>query len=286
MFIPLAKVDTAQRLVYGRIDETPDRVGEVFDYASSKPHIERWSADLAKASDGKSLGNIRVMHQLKAAGVLTGLWFDDAAKSVDICAHIVDDEEWAKVESGVYTGFSPGGRKRFLDGSRSRYTAFPSEISLVDLPCIPSATFTLLKADGAVEERRFAAASGTPGTTSEAAQRIHDLACSLGAACGSGEAGLAKLDAGLAATLDDLRKAIVNQETVVARIVELERRPLGGGPRLHAIDRGTTRDAAPDEALTKADALPADTPARQLAKATALTRLALLQPRTLPAKGE
>jgi hypothetical protein len=72
MLIPLIKVDQASRIVHGRIDETTDRAGEIFDYASSKPHFEKWSADLAKASDGKSLGNVRVMHQLKAAGVLTG----------------------------------------------------------------------------------------------------------------------------------------------------------------------------------------------------------------------
>jgi hypothetical protein len=153
MFIPLHKADATQRLVYGRLDETPDRVGEIFDYASSRPEIEKWSADLAKASGGKSLGNIRVMHQLKAAGVLTGLYFDDAARAIEFCAHIIDDEEWQKIEAGVYTGFSPGGRKRFLDQTRTRYTAFPSEISLVDLPCIPSATFTLVKAEGAVEHR-------------------------------------------------------------------------------------------------------------------------------------
>ncbi|HLY53957.1 MAG TPA: hypothetical protein VKS60_00285 [Stellaceae bacterium] len=157
MFIPLRKADSVQRLVYGRIDETPDRAGEIFDYTSSKPEIERWSNDLAKASGGRSLGNVRAMHQLKAAGILTGLSFDDKSRAIEFCAHIVDDEEWQKIEAGVYTGFSPGGRKRFLDATRTRYTAFPSEISLVDLPCIPSATFTLVKADGAEVVRGFAA---------------------------------------------------------------------------------------------------------------------------------
>ncbi|MGU3416958.1 hypothetical protein [Methylobacterium sp. D54C] len=37
-----------------------------------------------------------------------------------------------------------------------RYTADPSEVSLVDLPCLPSATFQVLKADGAAETRAFA----------------------------------------------------------------------------------------------------------------------------------
>jgi hypothetical protein len=168
MFIPLRKADSVQRLVYGRIDETPDRVGEIFDYASSKPEIERWSNDLAKASGGRSLGNVRAMHQLKAAGVLTCLSFDDRARAVDFCAHIVDEEEWQKIEAGVYTGFSPGGRKRFIDATRTRYTAFPSEISLVDLPCIPSATFTLVKADGAEVVRGFVVAAPSDETLAKA----------------------------------------------------------------------------------------------------------------------
>ncbi len=107
-FIPLRKADAAQRLVFGRIDETPDRSGEVFDYASSKPEFQAWSEGVQKASDGKSYGNVRAMHGKVAAGKLVGLTFDDAAKSIELCAHIVDDGEWKKVEQGIYTGFSPG----------------------------------------------------------------------------------------------------------------------------------------------------------------------------------
>ena len=157
MLIPLLKVDTVQRLVYGRIDETPDRAGEVFDYASSKPHFEKWSGDLSKATDGKSAGNLRAMHGKIAAGLFKSVTCDDATKSVELCAHVVDDAEWAKVEAGVYTGFSPGGKyaKRWKDGAHQRYTALPNEISLVDLPCIPSATFTMVKGEGLEEQVAF-----------------------------------------------------------------------------------------------------------------------------------
>src|SRR5579875_2669396 len=110
MFVPLAKADAAQRLVYGSIDETPDRAGEVMDYATAKPAFEAWSETMHKASGGKSFGNIRAQHDLKkAAGKLTDIAFDDDAKRISFVAHIVDDQEWAKVEAGVYTGFSPGG---------------------------------------------------------------------------------------------------------------------------------------------------------------------------------
>ncbi|SEH35154.1 hypothetical protein SAMN02799636_01712 [Methylobacterium sp. 275MFSha3.1] len=160
LFLPLTKVDAANRLVYGLATaETPDRAGEVCDYASTKPLYEKWSGSIAKATDGRSLGNLRAMHGKVAAGKVTQIAFNDDAKQIEICAKVVDDEEWRKVEEGVYTGFSQGGayakRWRGEDGLL-RYTADPSEVSLVDLPCLPSATFQVLKADGAAETRAFA----------------------------------------------------------------------------------------------------------------------------------
>lgn len=157
LFIPLRKVDVAQRMVYGQIDETPDRAGEVFDYKSSKRHFLSWSKTIRKATGGKSYGNVRAMHGPVAAGKLEDIRFDDDRRSIQLAAHIIDDAEWQKVEQGVYTGFSPGGRyvKRWKDGDYTRYTAEPSEISIVDLPCIPSASFTLIKADGIEEDVPF-----------------------------------------------------------------------------------------------------------------------------------
>ncbi len=141
LFLPLTKVDAANRLVFGLATaETPDRAGEVCDYASTKPFYERWSGGIAKATDGRSLGNLRAMHGKVAAGKVTQIAFNDDAKQIEICAKVVDDAEWKKVEEGVYTGFSQGGayakRWRGEDGL-TRYTADPSEVSLVDLPACP-----------------------------------------------------------------------------------------------------------------------------------------------------
>ena len=160
LFLPLAKVDLDQRLVSGvATAETPDRAGEIFDYASSKPYFEQWSADALAASSGKSFGAVRAMHAPIAAGKLTDIAFDDDAKRITVAAKIVDDDEWRKVQEGVYTGFSQGGRyvKRWLDPETGllRYTADPHEISLVDLPCVPNATFDVVK-DGVAEKRAFA----------------------------------------------------------------------------------------------------------------------------------
>lgn len=160
LFVPITKIDVEKRLVYGTIaNEDIDRVGESFDYASSKPHFEEWSNGMAKASGGKNLGNVRVMHTAKAAGMLTDIAFDDDAKKIDGVAHVVDDEEWNKVEKGVYTGFSIGGSyaRKWADKKTGvkKYTARPAEVSLVDAPCIKSATFEVVKGAEAVELRKF-----------------------------------------------------------------------------------------------------------------------------------
>jgi len=159
LFIPITKVDARQRLVYGiATAECEDRTGEICDYVSTKPLYEKWSADIAQSSGGKSRGNLRAMHGSVAAGKITALAFNDDAKQIEICAKVVDDAEWRKVEEGVYTTFSQGGAyaKRWTDSAgRTRYTAQPSEISLVDLPCLPQARFEMIKRDGSRVLRHF-----------------------------------------------------------------------------------------------------------------------------------
>ncbi len=156
VFVPLTKVDEEQRLVYGTItQEILDKSGEVMDYDSSKPHFQKWSDDIHTASGGLSKGNVRVMHGLSVAGKLTELEFNDDDKSIEVCAKVVDDAEWNKVTEGCYTGFSVGGSygKKWtdtVDGAKvKKFEAKPNEVSLVDNPCVPSATFTMVKADGA-----------------------------------------------------------------------------------------------------------------------------------------
>jgi hypothetical protein len=163
IFIPITKIDAARRLVYGVVTaEAPDVTGEVCDYATTKPHYQKWSQKFADATDGKSFGNLRAMHSHVAAGKLVDIAFNDEQKRIEICGKVVDDAEWQKVEEGVYTGFSQGGRylKRWPDPDEPkliRYTAEPVEVSLVDHPCLPEATFAVIKADGSTELRKFKA---------------------------------------------------------------------------------------------------------------------------------
>lgn len=158
IFVPLQKIDEENRLVYGTVAaEELDNSGEMFDYESSKPYFQKWSDNAHATSGGKSRGNLRVMHTAKVAGMLTDLQFDDNNKRIECCAKVVDDEEWRKVEAGCYTGFSMGGRyvARLNKGDEKRYTADPAEVSLVDKPCIRTAVFDVVKADGLTEQRHF-----------------------------------------------------------------------------------------------------------------------------------
>ncbi len=216
MFIPITKVDAARRLVYGvATAEVEDRAGEICDYATTRPLYEKWSEQIAKSTRGKSLGNLRAMHGPVAAGKVTAITFNDDEKQIEICAKVVDDAEWAKVEEGVYTGFSQGGayQRRWTDAhGKVRYTAAPSEISLVDLPCLPNATFEMIKADGTAEQRRF---------RDETASRLARLASELDWLQSITEAGeqtgtdAGELPAGLnelAARVSGMLRAMLNGE--------------------------------------------------------------------------
>lgn len=145
IFCQLAKVDVVNRMIHGRaVQEVPDAAGEIFDYATSKPYFEAWSAETSEATKGKSLGNVRAMHGNVAAGKISVMTFHDDERAIDISVKVVDDNEWKKVQEGVYTGFSIGGSyvgEKVKDGELMRYTAAPIEISLVDKPCIPTSMF-------------------------------------------------------------------------------------------------------------------------------------------------
>ena len=158
LFAQIAKIDESKHEVWGLATaEIVDKEGEIFDYQSSKPYFKNWSDEIAKATDGKSLGNVREMHAPSAVGKLVAIAFDDDMKQIRVGARIVDSDAWQKCMLGVYTGFSIGGAyvNSWKDGEYVRFTANPVEISVVDNPCVPGAHFTAVKADGTCEVRKF-----------------------------------------------------------------------------------------------------------------------------------
>ena len=166
IFIPIRKINQERHEIYGwAAREEVDNSDEIMDYATSKPLFQNWSNNAQKRSGGKSLGNVRSMHSNIAAGKLIELKLDDKVRGFYVGAKIVDDAEWKKVDQGVYTGFSIGGSyvKRWSDYNnpgKIRYTAKPNEISIVDSPCISSATFEVVKADGLTVQKEFQPGKG------------------------------------------------------------------------------------------------------------------------------
>ena len=159
MNIPLLKADESLHEIWGRAtQEIIDRAGEIMDYETSKPLFQAWSDDFAKRTNGKSYGAIREQHDSKKAvgKIVEPLSFSDSDKAIDIHVKVVDENTWRKVSESVLTAFSIGGayEKTWPDEEGNfRYTARPTEISLVDEPCCSAAVIQFVKADGTIEEK-------------------------------------------------------------------------------------------------------------------------------------
>ncbi len=136
IYAEIRKIDEEARMVYGyAATEALDASGEIV----TKQALEKALPDYMK------FGNVREMHQPSAVGVTRAAGIDD--KGLYIGAHIVDDVAWRKVRSGVYKGFSIGGRVESRDPERRAViTGLKlSEISLVDRPANPETVFDLWK---------------------------------------------------------------------------------------------------------------------------------------------
>lgn len=217
LFVPIRKVDEAQRLVYGRlVQEVPDKAGEIFDFERSRPHFEKWISETQELSKGRAEGNMRAMHGKVAAGIFTEVLLNDEEKAVDVVGKVVDNNEWEKVLAGVYTGFSVGGSygERWQDGDLKRYEAIPKEGSLVDRPCIPTATFfDIVKADGVVEQRSFQPA--------EEPVHLHSSVTALALIKSHGEdLGQQLMDAYSSEDLDKMDAVHLGRDEVLAKIAK------------------------------------------------------------------
>jgi phage head maturation protease len=143
IYLPIAKVDAAQRMVMGYAStEARDDQGEI---------VKREALDAA-LGDYMKFANVREMHQLSAVGKAKDAAVDD--RGLYIAAKIVDDQAWNKVVERVYQGFSIGGKVtarepadyKTITGLRL------DEISLVDRPANPEAVFDCWKRSAAGDD--------------------------------------------------------------------------------------------------------------------------------------
>jgi HK97 family phage prohead protease len=156
----LQKIDKEQRMVWGYAStENKDAHGETI----TKGAIE------AALDDYLEFANIREMHQLSAVGTAEETQVDD--KGLYLGAKIVDDVAWQKVTSGVYKGFSVGGKvlARDPDNKKIITKIRLDEISLVDRPSNPEAVFDVWKAAGLRET----------GVGADLAKRLSDTETAL-----------------------------------------------------------------------------------------------------------
>lgn len=167
-FAKVNKTDDGGREIWGYATlEKKDKSGEIADYKGTVDAFSKWSSDISKRTDGKSLGNVRVMHQPIVAGKATH-WepsertmLDDNGKEqtykgiyVGVYVPPTKPDVIKDVDEGILNAFSIGGsyQKRWWDPSSDAFRFIPelAEFSLVDNPCVDGADIinVIAKADG------------------------------------------------------------------------------------------------------------------------------------------
>jgi HK97 family phage prohead protease len=136
----LTKIDEERRMVWGYAStEAVDGHGEIVLKSAIEDAL----------TDYMEFANIREMHQLSAVGTTEEASVDD--RGLYIAAKVIDDTAWGKINSGVYKGFSIGGKVLTRDKEDKKIITkiALNEISLVDRPSNPEARFDVWKAAGA-----------------------------------------------------------------------------------------------------------------------------------------
>ena len=132
-FIPIAKVDDEERMVYG-FASTPD--------LDTDGEIIKTEALEKALPDYLQFPTIREMHQAKAIG--TTKQADISKEGLYIGAKIVSDDAWKLVKEGVYKAFSIGGNVIKRVGNIIQELDL-IEISLVDVPANKAAVIEVWK---------------------------------------------------------------------------------------------------------------------------------------------
>lgn len=171
--------------------EARDKQGEIVKASAMRKALARY---FTRSLTGEVSGPVREMHQMSAVGkTIAAEVTPDGATHVE-CV-IVDPVAQAKVRAGIYKGFSIGGR--VPPGGRNKAdptvveALILTELSLVDAPANPQATFSVFKVDRAA------------GALAKVSAERDDAIAKLGVLRGS----LRKVSAERDGLRDQLRKA-------------------------------------------------------------------------------
>jgi hypothetical protein len=147
VYTPITKREkdpaTGHLYVYGKMTGPDlDNDHQRMDGAWLKTAVPEWAR----------VGNIREMHQAKAVGKAVEIAEKDDGWYLG--AKIIDKDTIEKIENDVLTGFSIGIKfPRIIQRADAPNGAITGgricETSVVDSPCLPSALFTIAKADSA-----------------------------------------------------------------------------------------------------------------------------------------
>jgi hypothetical protein len=161
MTAPFAKVEKTEdggREVWGYATiERVDKSGEIADFNGTVKAFGVWSDEISKQTNGKSLGNVRYMHQPITAGkmihyepsettIKDDKGNDQVAKAIWVGAYIPPTKAdiIKDVDEGILSAFSIGGNyaKKWWDGVAKAFRFIPdlAEFSLVDNPCVEGAS--------------------------------------------------------------------------------------------------------------------------------------------------
>lgn len=232
LFLPISKVDTEKRMVFGYASTpTKDLQGEIVTLDAIKgalPDYMQWR-------------NIRVMHTSKAVGSTVEANVDE--KGLYIGAKIRDDETWKMCQETskgandqVYRGFSIGGSKLQKTGDTINELRL-TEISLVDRPANSECKIDFAKGAGDI----FAVDAAIPEDTSifqKAIDAISDIVKMAGGAVSDANQSLIKSVDADALTADE-----VTDLNLKLAEVEFEKREFSEKQRKHLASTGV---ALPD----------------------------------------
>jgi hypothetical protein len=133
---------------------------EICDWDALKAAARQWTGYSERATAGSgatvSRGNIRYMHQSEVAGKAIKSEFDEKKKQWILTSEPTA-KYWPLIKDGFLTAYSIGGSKAWTrqEGDYTRYAPILAEVSYVDRGANPDAVFTLIRADGRSEIRKF-----------------------------------------------------------------------------------------------------------------------------------